>query len=126
METYQHIKEILADLLDLDEHEITPESYLVRDLGAESIDFLELAVALNARFDIAVSDDTVFLRNLRLYIAQADDASCSALEYLKKCYIFLPEDRLQEILNDLEGGPVLKVMDLVSYVLWQSCSEKAA
>jgi acyl carrier protein len=114
------------ELLDLEEDQIGLESYLVRDLGVESIDFLELAVTLNDRFQVSVHDDTVFLRNLRLYLAEAQEAGKASVPYLQEYYRFLTQQRLEEILADLDGGPVLKVKDLVSYIQWQQQTDKAA
>lgn len=123
---FEAIREILMELLDVEAEAIEPKSYLVRDLGVESIDFLELAVALNERFKIEVHDDTVFLRNLRLHLSKASESNADDLEYLLIPYAFLPVDRLKEILSDLDGGPVIQVRDLVSYVQWQMADPKAA
>ena len=114
------------ELLDVAAEEITPESFLVQDLGMESIDFLELAVALNQRFRVPVHDDTVFLRNLRMHMTQAHEAGQAPMEALKKHYGFLSEQRLEAMLSDLEGGPVIQVQDLMSYVQWQMKNAKAA
>jgi acyl carrier protein len=123
---FDTIRPILVELLDVAEEQIRPESYLVRDLGVESIDFLELAVALNERFNIEVDDDTVFLRNLRLHLSEASQSSGNAIASLRTVYGFLPDDRLGEILTDLDGGPVIQVRDLVEYVRWQMRNPKAA
>ena len=123
---FENIREILVDLLDVDAEEIREKSYLVRDLGVESIDFLELAVALNERFKIEVHDDTVFLRNLRLHLTEASQSNADALEHLRGAYAFLAEGRLEEILSDLDGGPVIQVRDLVEYAQWQMIRTKAA
>lgn len=116
----------MEELLDVPAEEITPQSYLVRDLGMESIDFLELAVALNQRFQVPVHDDTVFLRDLRLHLIQARENGRPVLEELKKHYGYLPLPRLEEIPDDLEDGPVIQVRDLISYVQWQMTNPKAA
>ncbi len=123
---FESIREILMELLDLEAGAIQLESYLVRDLGVESIDFLELAVALNERFKIPVHDDTVFLRNLRLHLAEAEVAGQPPLEFLKQIYGYLSEQRLAQIVSDLDGGPVIQVQDLVGYVRWQMTRTKAA
>lgn len=120
------IIEILTELLDVEADEILPRSYLVRDLEVESIDFLELAVALNEAFKIEVHDDTVFLRNLRLHLSEAQQSGSDPLEHLGGNYPFLTADRLQEILADLDGGPVIQVRDLESYVQWKTNRVKAA
>lgn len=123
---FEPIREILMELLDLEVDAIQPESYLVRDLGVESIDFLELAVVLNERFKIPVHDDTVFLRNLRLHLAEAEADGQPSLEFLKPLYGYLSEQRLVQIVSDLEGGPVIQVQDLMGYVQWQLTRTKAA
>jgi acyl carrier protein len=116
---FDQIRDILADLLDMETGQIAPESYLVRDLGMESIDFLELAVALNQRFKVPVHDDTIFLRNLRLHIAQAREAGRAVLERLKGDFGFLSNERLEQILADLDAGPAIQVQDLMGYIRWQ-------
>ena len=126
MGIFENIREILMELLDVEAEEIREQSYLVRDLGVESIDFLELAVALNERFHIEVHDDTVFLRNLRFHLSKASESDVDAIEYLKGPYAFLTVDRREEILSDLDGGPVIQVRDLVRYVQWQMTDAKAA
>lgn len=120
------IKEILMELLDIDGASVLPGSYLVRDLGVESIDFLELAVSLNERFQVIVEDDTLFLRNLRYHLESAHKAGVPSAEYLKSQYAFLPPERIEEILCDLDYGPVIQVRDLLSYVQWQKKSCLAA
>ena len=119
MDIFRKIKEILTELLDIEEEEITPETYIVRELGAESIDFLELAVALNSGFKIEIDDDKIFLGKLRVYLMEAEQEKKDALLYLGEKFPFLSKERIKEITADLDGGPVLKVKDLISYVFWR-------
>lgn len=123
---FEPIREILMELLDLEADAIQPESYLVRDLGFESIDFLELAVALNERFKIPVHDDTIFLRDLRLHLTEAEAAGQPPLEFLKPLYGYLSAQRLAQIVSDLDDGPVIQAQDLMGYVQWQMTRTKAA
>lgn len=123
---FDQVRDILADLLDVETDRMAPESYLVRDLGMESIDFLELAVALNQRFKVPVHDDTIFLRNLRLCIAQAREDGQAVLERLKEDFGFLSENRLERILAELDAGPAIQVQDLMSYIQWQMKNTAAA
>lgn len=51
---YPKVKEIIADVLVIDEEEITPQSRLIADLGAESIDFLDLVFQLEKEFGIKI------------------------------------------------------------------------
>ncbi|HYA02195.1 MAG TPA: phosphopantetheine-binding protein [Syntrophobacteria bacterium] len=119
MDTLFEIKTSLGEILDVEAGEITPETYVVRDLGAESIDLLELSVALNSRFRLEVNEDEVFLRTLRVFLNEAKENEQDPLDYLQRKYPFLGEGRVGEILVDMEGGPVLKVKDLMAYVSWR-------
>ena len=119
MDTLFEIRTSLGEILDIAAGEITPETYVVRDLGAESIDLLELSVALNVWFKVEVNEDEVFLRTLRLFLNEAKEDEQDPLDYLQRKYPFLGEGRVGEILVDMDGGPVLKVKDLIAYVSWR-------
>ena len=119
MDILEEIKKNLAEILDIENNIITPETYLIRELGAESIDLLELAVAINSRFNIDVNDDEIFLRKLRDYITEAEQQNKNILQYLAKNLPFLSRKRLEEIITDLKSGPTLKVKDLISYIDFQ-------
>lgn len=51
---YPKVREIIADVLVIDEEEITQNSRLISDLGAESIDFLDLVFQLEKEFSIKI------------------------------------------------------------------------
>lgn len=114
------IHKILVDILDLEEDRaITGETYLIRDLGAESIDLLEIAVALNNKLNLDIIDEAIFLRRLRDYIAEAEDRNIGPEKHLHRKFPFLDMNRIKEILADLERGPVLKVKDMIAYIEWK-------
>ncbi len=115
MELFESVQGILTEILDLEDAELTPETYLIRDLGAESIDLLEIAVAMSYRFKIRVEDDEAFLKNFRLHLVEAQQEDLQPADYLAERYPFLSRDRIEEILSDLEGGPTVKIKDLVCY-----------
>ncbi|MHC1683229.1 MAG: acyl carrier protein [Clostridiaceae bacterium] len=54
---FQKIKSIIADQLGVDEEEITMESSFIDDLGADSLDIVELIMALESEFDIEFPDE---------------------------------------------------------------------
>ncbi|CAN2044945.1 acyl carrier protein [Candidatus Magnetomoraceae bacterium gMMP-1] len=116
MDILKKLKTILTELLDIEDKEIKPETYIITDLGAESIDLLELAVEINSTFDIEVKDDEIFLTKLRQYLAEAKENAREVSSYLAEKYPFLTDERIQEILDDIKNGPVLKVKDLITYV----------
>lgn len=51
---YPKVREIIADVLVIDEDEIETDSRLIADLGAESIDFLDLVFQLEKEFSIKI------------------------------------------------------------------------
>ena len=111
------ITAILTEILDLDPDDITTATYVIRDLKAESIDLLEIGVAMQHRLGLAVDDDVLFLKNARIVLARAEKQGLPALDALRAEYPHLTRQRLEEILADLPGGPVLQVRDLVAYAL---------
>lgn len=54
---FEKIKEIISDQLGIDPEEITMESSFVDDLGADSLDIVELIMALETEFDIEIPDE---------------------------------------------------------------------
>lgn len=120
MDIFAELKKIIEDLLDLENREITPETLLIQDLGAESIDLLELAVTIDSRFKVAVRDDEIFLTRFRLYSTEAEKQGKDSVHYVAGKYPFLGEDRIAEIMAHIKEGPQLKIKDLISYVAYQS------
>ena len=53
-DVYPKVREIVADVLVIDEDEISQNSRLIADLGAESIDFLDLVFQLEKEFKIKI------------------------------------------------------------------------
>ncbi len=116
MNTQATITTILAEILDLNPADITADTYVIRDLEAESIDLLEIGVAIQHRLGIEVDDDTLFLKDLRILLARAEQNQAAPLDLLTETYPHLDAARLRQILDDAQAGPVLRVCDLVAYV----------
>ena len=51
------LKEIIAEQLGISEDEIVPEASFIDDLGADSLDLVELIMALEEEFDMEISDE---------------------------------------------------------------------
>ena len=117
MTVFNRIADILSDILDIPASDISADSYLVRDLNAESIDLLEIAVTLATEFKTDIDDDAIFLKNLRIVLDDAGKTEECRIESLACRYPFLDRARITDIVKDLDGGPVLKVRDLTAYVL---------
>ena len=54
---FEKVKSILADQLGLKEDKIKPESRIVEDLGADSLDVVELLMTMEDDFGVSVSDE---------------------------------------------------------------------
>lgn len=59
-EVFAKIKAVLVDALGVDDDEVTPEARLVADLGAESIDFLDIVFRLEKAFAIKIDQSELF------------------------------------------------------------------
>src|SRR5690242_21888508 len=59
-EVYKKVQTALVDALGVDEEEVTPQAKLVGDLGAESIDFLDIVFRLEKAFDIKIPRGELF------------------------------------------------------------------
>ncbi len=56
-EILKKVKEITSEQLGVDEAQITPDAKFVDDLGADSLDTVELVMALEEEFDLEISDE---------------------------------------------------------------------
>ena len=63
-EVFSKVQSALVDALGVDEDEVTPQAKLVGDLGAESIDFLDIVFRLEKAFDIKIPRGELFPENL--------------------------------------------------------------
>ena len=54
--TEEQVKKIVVDHLGIDESKVTPESKFIDDLGADSLDTVELVMAFEECFDIEIPD----------------------------------------------------------------------
>ena len=59
-EIFEQVQEVLVDALGLDDDEVTAEATLMGDLGAESIDFLDIVFRLEKAFIIKVPREELF------------------------------------------------------------------
>jgi len=57
MADMEKIKAIIVEQLGVDESEVTPEEHFIDDLGADSLDTVELVMALEEEFGIEISDE---------------------------------------------------------------------
>ncbi len=56
---FDKVKEIIVDQLEVDEDKVTPEASIIDDLGADSLDVVDLVMALEDEFEIKIPDEDV-------------------------------------------------------------------
>ena len=56
---FEKIKNILAEQLDADESEMTMETNIAKDLGADSLDVVELLMSIEDEFEVEIPDEEI-------------------------------------------------------------------
>lgn len=56
-EIFERVKKIVAEQLEVEADEVTPQSNFANDLNADSLDTVELVMALEEEFDIEIPDE---------------------------------------------------------------------
>ncbi|EAZ92264.1 acyl carrier protein [Crocosphaera chwakensis] len=56
-EIFDKVKTIVVEQLEVEEDKVTPEANFANDLGADSLDTVELVMALEEEFDIEIPDE---------------------------------------------------------------------
>jgi len=74
MSAEDKVKKIIAEKLSVDLTEVVPEAHFVDDLGADSLDLVELIMSMEEEFDIDISDeDAEKLATVKDAIAYIDE-----------------------------------------------------
>ena len=71
---FEKMKEILVEQLGVNEEDVTLEASFIDDLGADSLDIVELIMAMEEEFDIEISEED----------AESISTVGSAIEYIKE------------------------------------------
>ncbi|BCU82157.1 acyl carrier protein [Polycladomyces abyssicola] len=56
-DTLERVKRIIVDKLNVDPSEVTPEASIKEDLGADSLDVMDLVLELEDEFEMEISDE---------------------------------------------------------------------
>ena len=70
----QRVKSIICDKLGVEDNEVTPDASFTNDLGADSLDTVELIMEFEKEFNVAIPDDQ----------AETIGTVGQAIEYLEK------------------------------------------
>ena len=63
-EIYRKVQQVVVDALCVDEEEVTPEARLTADLGAESIDYLDIAFQLERTFGLKIEPSEMMIGSI--------------------------------------------------------------
>ena len=77
--TFDKVKKIIVEQLGVDESEVTPEASITDDLGADSLDQVELVMAFETEFGIDIPDEEAEkIKTVGDAVAKIDASSASA------------------------------------------------
>ena len=117
-EIFGKIQGALVDALGVDDDEVTPEATLVGDLGAESIDFLDIVFRLEKAFDIKIPQGELLPQDILTSAEYVQDGKLTetGLEELRKRIPFVDLDKFAEspVVQDFPN--VMTVADMCRYV----------
>jgi acyl carrier protein len=118
-EIFQEVLEVLVDALGVDNDEVTSEATLMGDLGAESIDFLDIVFRLEKAFGIKIPREELFpaesLMNNPTFISNGKLTEAGLAELREK----MPHTNLATFENDPDInklGDLFTVGAIVNYV----------
>ncbi|HEV7179597.1 MAG TPA: acyl carrier protein [Candidatus Baltobacteraceae bacterium] len=79
MSTFDKVKKIIVEQLGVDESEVTPEASITDDLGADSLDQVELVMAFETEFNIDIPDEEAEkIKTVGDAVNRVDQASAGA------------------------------------------------
>lgn len=117
-EVFEKVRDALVDALGVDDDEVTPEATMVGDLGAESIDFLDIVFRLEKSFDIEIPRSELFPEDILTndeYV-QDGEVTPAGLSKLKERMPFADLSKFEESPKVQEFGNLLTVQDLCRYI----------
>ena len=115
-EIYKKVQGVLVDALGVDEDEVSPTSTLQGDLGAESIDFLDISFRLEKAFAIKIPRGELFPENLDPSFVQDNKLTDAGLEEVRRR---LPHADLAELERTRDTALIpnlFAVQDIVDYI----------
>ena len=117
-EIFKTIQETLVEALGVDEDDVTEDATLVADLGAESIDFLDIVFRLEKAFDIKIPREELFPQDILTSADFVEDGKLNeaGLAELKNRMPFADLDKFAENPKVQEFGNILTVGDMVRFV----------
>ena len=117
-EIFEKIRDALEEALGVEEDEVTPKATLVGDLGAESIDFLDIVFRLEKAFEIKIPRGELFPEDVLTnaeYVADGRVTEAGLAELRARMpFANLDEFARNPIVQDF--GSLLTVADMCRYI----------
>jgi acyl carrier protein len=112
------VQAALVDALAVDDDQVTPQASLVQDLGAESIDFLDIVFRLEKAFEIKIPRDELFPEDILTSSQYVQDGRVTeeGVAKLKERMPFADLSRFAQNPVVQEFGNQLTVEDMCRYV----------
>ena len=117
-EVFEKIQEALVDALGVEDDEVTSDATMVGDLGAESIDFLDIVFRLEKAFEIEIPRSELFPEDILTNAKYVQDGKVTE-EGLTELKVRMPFADLTKFESNpvvQEFGNLLTVSDLCRYV----------
>ena len=117
-EVFEKVQEALVEALGVDDDEVTTDATMVGDLGAESIDFLDIVFRLEKAFEIEIPRSELFPEDILTNAEFVKDGRVTAagVEQLKERMPFADLSKFEENPAVQEFSNLLTVNDLCRYV----------
>ncbi len=117
-EVFEKVKAALVDALGVDDDEVAPEATMVGDLGAESIDFLDIVFRLEKSFEIEIPRSELFPEDILTNAEYVQDGKVTeaGVAELKKRMPFADLTKFEANPAVQDFGNLLTVNDLCRYV----------
>jgi len=117
-EIFEKVQAALVDALGVDDEEVTPDATLVGDLGAESIDFLDIVFKLEKSFGITIPREELSPEDILTNSQYVQDGLVTAdgISELKKRMAWADLSKFEQNPRVQDFGNLLTVGDMCNYV----------
>ena len=117
-EVFDKVKDSLIEALGLDDDEVTPDATMVGDLGAESIDFLDIVFRLEKAFGLEIPRKELFPEDIltNAEFVEGGKVTETGLNEIKTRMPFIDLSKFEEDPVVQDFGNLLTVSDLCRYI----------
>ena len=123
---YGEVKEVLIDALGLDDDEVTEEATLMGDLGAESIDFLDIVFRLEKSFEIKIPREELFPAETLMSNPDYVDSGKLTEKGIAELKAKMPHTDISDFQNDPDVNKLADLFNVSSVVNFVNLKLNAA